>query len=427
MCDKVNDPIIIVKKMLSKYGTSFVAYDQPILFNDTLNDAFNNIAIYNRIIFCFDIEFHNIVLNNKNNNYQNPKVSDRVWSYLNDYQYENKGPLKVAQFIREIGILIFAKEEGRWSYLGYIFKNFPTNKRSNLENDTQYMSDDQNTILVLSKYATVTPKTKQIMEKNDSLFNIHEFINNITLDTLNKKTFNIINDFINKYNYVEKILNKDEFMCIRQNLKLLKKLILNNNDNVEQTEKQLKNIIKNLLSKTKDIPFRIYGKILDKDPKIAKIFNYQMSSYLKDPLVVDRTLNVKEAKELISMWEQIDKYTCYVVKGKHDIVAINNVTEEYFEKKIIKFWHTYDIEIFNRISTLKYGSAQLANTYIGIQSSPYYNKGNSYNDTDNINIKDLDKIVTNHLPSSSPHNPAVDSLYTIIVALTMMTIINNNL
>ncbi|ARF10788.1 hypothetical protein Hokovirus_3_61 [Hokovirus HKV1] len=379
---KNQDIIKILRKFVSKYGS---LYKGKFNIDDKMNSAFDNIANNSKVLFCTDIEFHNQVLNNNkyivNNNNSDSKIN-------------------IVPFIREIGIIIFVKDSNKWSYIGHIFKN--------VENIY-----DENTIFILSKYATVSDITYKVMEKGDKYYNIYEIIANLTIDNLDNKVFNIINSKLS-VKYINKIFEDKDYNNIKLGLKILKRITLSkkttNEKKITKLNKDLK-YAKRLLSITRNMPFRVYPKILDKEGK--DIYYTQMDSYYNDKLVKNRTFTIKDLKNFFTLWLSFDNEVCYIVKGKNDFIAIKNTMLDVLNHCDIKFSKVYDIEMFNWFSYIKFGSAQLENTFIGMQ--------NYFKEYDNLNM------ILSNFPYKNAHNPVVDSYYTIIVALYINLILNASL
>src|SRR5579885_1261526 len=107
--DIKNNLINFFELFHSENSLSFIKIKDP-----NLNTAFNNINNYKSLSICLDIEFQASLIKKNTNKYtifQNEKGDD------------------TAKFIREIGILFFAKQvigsnENIWYYIGHIFVNF---------------------------------------------------------------------------------------------------------------------------------------------------------------------------------------------------------------------------------------------------------------------------------------------------------------
>lgn len=344
-----------------------------VVTNETLNKALDYVANFNKIIVAFDIEFHNVVTNPESN-----------------YLTVNRNNRSVAPFVRELGILFLAKDNNNhWNYLGNTFVNF--------NND----HSGSNIIYILSKYATVTDPARKIMEKNDKYFNVLEQVNDIILDDkinkASKKTTNIKNA-LNK-NFVKRVLGKKEYDVLKVFLGYLSE---------SEDEKKFKQTSDNIKRLIKDIPFNITRSALD--DKELQIFNKQMKTYYQDKQVITRMITKIQEQELFKLLTQIDNYTCYLVKGKMDFMALKN---NYYAltKTVtpIKFAYVYDIEVFNRMSNDKYGSAQLEKTFMGISTSKEYQEY----------VKILIDKIMDDMDEQRAHNPLVDALYTMAVALTI--------
>jgi hypothetical protein len=96
-----------------------------------------------------------------------------------------------------------------------------------------------------------------------------------------------------------------------------------------------------------------------------------------------------------------------------DLIALRNMSM-LIQNEDIDFEHYYDIETFNGFSNFQYKSSQLENTYKGLIETNIY-KTIAKPFFDNI----IDDI------GDKAHNPATDSFFTIVVAVTMNLIIND--
>lgn len=375
------DPLVSnINNLFIKLNSSV----KPFVIDDTLvNKGLDYIANFNRIIVAFDIEFHNVVQHNNDN-----KTSGFVGVTKNDKQ--------VAPFVREIGIIFLAKDvTNKWNFLGILFVNF--------SND--YKSSD--VIYILSKYATVTDASKKIMMKGDKYFNIQETINKIIQTSNDLQT----NDLKNKSQEIKTALKKTFVKNTLSHhdyevLKVFVGYLSSNTDNFKQTSDNIKNVIK-------DIPYTITRSALNEDEMI--IFNKQMQTYYKDKLVVNRTIRKEDEQDFFNLLTQIDKQTCFLVKGKMDFIALKNSYYALHKKSCpIKFNYVYDIEIFNKLSNDKYGSAQLENTFKGMSKTILYEEH-----VEDL-IEKIQSVITKGSDSEvKAHNPVIDSLYTLAVALTV--------
>ena len=360
-----------------------------LIEDETINKGLDYIANYNKIIVTFDIEFHNLV-ENENSIYQGTLKNNKF----------------VVPFIREIGMIILVKNNnGQWVLLGNIFVNF----------NNDYLSN--NIIYVLSKYASVNDDTRHNMEKNDTYFNILESINQIMEENKkeenkkeeNKKEENKKNNGSEITKEIKKILKKPFIKNTlgKHNYSTLKIFIgyLPNVENIND-KKKLNQTINNIKTIIKDVPYSITRNSLTLTE--SKLFDNQMNLYYKDAQVKKRTITKNHENELFVLLSQIDKYSCYLVKGKMDIYAIKN---HYYllnnTKCQIQFNYIYDIEIFNKFSHDKYGSAQLEKTFYGISKTELYTKY----------LESFFDNILNNFEDKRAHNPLTDSLYTLMIAL----------
>lgn len=355
--------------------TNFVVED------DTLNKAFDYIANHNKILVAFDIEFHNRV-SHENSNFLGTMKNNKF----------------VAPFVRELGMVFLIKNTmNKWNYFGNMFINFP--------ND--YSNDS--IIYILSKYASISDPSRKVMEKNDSYFNVLESVNEIVEDDdddndnesaeLSDKQINQIEsiEHVLKRPFIKKVLGKQDYGMLRVFLGYL--IAANDNKKFRQTLNNIRRLIK-------DVPYNITRLQLNDNE--LHMFNKQLKTYYTDTKVKKRMINKEDQKAIFNLLTQIDKLTCYVVKGKMDFYALKN---DYFAlyktSPHFKFNYVYDIEIFNKVSNDKYGSAQLEKTFEGMSGSLMYKK---YLDSF------VDKILGS-FEDQRAHNPLIDSFYTIVVAL----------
>jgi hypothetical protein len=354
-----------INVLLMKLGT----LKQFKVTDAVVNKTLDYIANYNKIILVFDIEFHNVVLNSNKEGYI-------AISKINK---------SVAAFVREIGLMFIVKDtDGNWNYLGSMFVNCNNNYSGN------------NIIYVLSKYTTVTDINRKQMEINDSYFNIGEYLNNLG-DISEKEKYQLISKAI-KRPYVKNVLGRKDFGVLR--------LFLGYLQNVEG--KKFEQTLSNIKRVVKDIPFNITKSDLTSEEQTR--FNKQMKIYYQDKQVVERTLNKSQEMDLFDLLLEIDKNTCYLVKGRMDFIALKNSYLQLYKKPCpIKFSYVYDIEIFNKLSQDKYGSATLLATYEGIINTSVYKQY----------IEKFINEIQNAFKDHRAHNPLSDSLYTLAVALSL--------
>lgn len=316
--------MLLFETALNKFIKKFVI---PVMLkvDDKTSQALTLIGGHKKIIISFDIEFQNT-----------SKLS----------------------YIREFGGIMFMKREDEWYYVGQIFVNF-----NNIE---KYHIDPSIIRIIYSKYATITPKTKTIMETNEKVFNLIDLGPG---ELFNNETFNCIASKAEK--------------------EIIKHRILNN--------KPITTSINNIL-------FNIYPKKLKHCPHLSSRINKQKTLYYADKLVKDRTLKKSNEKLFLKLFEIISDYTYFIVKGKRDIEAINNSYALIFGvPSEVKFSSVYDIEIYNKLSVEIWGNGKLETTYKGIINTAIYNEIKGF----------FDKIVI----GQDAHNPVTDSIWTITIAL----------
>jgi len=279
---------------------------------------------------------------------------------------------KVAPMIRELGMMIFLmdKKDMVWYYIGNLHVNF------------NIYSDVYKIRYLLSKYCTVTDNTRKIMENNDKFFDVSQ-IYNLSKGQIYKiinKSF-LVNEFTN---------NKDKILDIIQS----------NNQLFDKDKYMIQRLLRN-------IPFEVYGEYI-KGTKYEDIFTTQFDLYMGDKLVKDRLLSHEQELLLLDILYKLTPYTCIVLKGKRDMYALNNTVKYTGYTNNINFTDIYDIEIFNAFSRNNYGNAQLETTYNGLIETDIYHK----------HVRREFKHIQRSIGGDA-HNPVVDSLFTIIVAIVI--------
>ena len=379
MYSSLKDNIINFFKYFSeKDNHSFIR-----ITNEKIIKALNNINHYRTLTICLDAEFQTTIVG------QNSKF----------ITYENFFGHEVGRFLRELGMLFFVKDNDNfWFYIGHIFVNF-----NNLVN---YGFKEIDTRLVESKFATVTDRTFQNMVQDEKIFRLDSIIDDLD----NEKLFNNINKF-NKT--VDDIIwdLKDNFIFnnfLREETKqnIIQRLnYLKSKNNFKEVQKELK-FIKRPLSK---VQYEIYGRYLLDD--YYDIFSRLNNMYWNDRLVRDR-LKIIENKETLffSLLSKLSEETIYLIKGMMDFQAIKNMYRLIFNtnKEKIRLENYYDIETFNGISNQLFGSSQLEETYKNLIKTKIYRKY-----AKNLFDEILKKI------GKKAHNPVVDSLFSIVVAVVM--------
>lgn len=350
-----------------------------------VNKALSNVTSLKDLIIAFDIEFQNVIV-----------------SKNSDYVHEDG----TASFVREFGALLFIKDiEGMWYYIGDIFVNFQhlTNRGFKKEN-IKYL---------LETYSTVTPRTSEQMADNDKLFVIADLFNIL----LNESLFDNNREFNKTVDYLIGRLEHDKLLTNLMDDDRFENMIIYLHKIKNATDYEtVKYNIKKLKSITRNIPHLIYEKYLD--GKYLLAFRNQWNLYLTDPLVKRRTLDKNKEKMFMNILANIFNYCTFVTKGKRDFDALDNsgiiITREKMPNLV--FENHYDIEMFNPLSRNMFGSAQLEVTYKNLIRTDTYLEHAEY--------------IFNRIGSSvkgSAHNPVVDSLYTMIVAVVINLILFINI
>ena len=332
--------------------------------NPKIKDAFVNIKSYKNVYIIFDIEFQTSIVD-KTNNYK--------------IDASPRGEI-IASFPRELGMMLFIRDRSNdVYYLGSTHTNFRWLVDHGFnKHDLKYM---------LSMYTTVSDSTLKRMLENDKIFKLEHELNELkdgNYDPLiESEVFRLESD-----NTQSKVID------IIAELKEV--------DPYDDQEKQRKiSVINRSLQK---IAFAVYGKYLI---KTKHAFDDQFKAYYADELVKSRMLSKKQELQFVTAFIDVSHDTCFIVKGLRDLDAMSNIGTLLKIDKTLDINHIYDIEIFNGLSKMKYGSAQLEATYNGIIGSSIYKKNN----------EDLKEIVTTI--GGMAHNPLMDSYYTLVVALVI--------
>ena len=368
-----NNIITFFKEFHHNASLSFIPIIDPKLIN-----AFNNINNYKPLSICLDIEFQSAITTNNN--------------YIASETIKND---KSAKFIREIGMLFFIKDQKHnIYYIGNIFLNF--------KSLVNFGFDINSIRLIGVKYATVTQNTYDRMNNLENKFHIDALIDplyQIELFKNTKKYKSTIKQLISTlpknvlFNNLLKQNVKDTIIQILQKIK--------NMNNFDDVLKELKYIKKQLNS----IQYEIFGGYLDNTNQ--KIFTKLNDLYWNDKLVKDRLRIInKKYETFMQLFKSISSESILVVKGKMDLIALKNMFALITNKNDLKLDHYYDIETFNGFSSTHFKGSQLEDTYKNLISYEIYQK---------IAKPLFDQIAINI--GNKAHNPVVDSLFTIIVAI----------
>lgn len=354
-----------IKEVLKEFIKNYSKVYSIIEITDPLlKKGFDMVANYQRVVISFDVEFQSCKMDN-----------DKRFSVEHNIKNDS-----VATFVREIGILIFVKDSskvGRWFYLGSILANF--------KSLVEHRIDVLDTKYIFSTYATVTDKTLAQMEENDKEFKI--------VDTDLTK--------INNDSMIKSLANKDFMNKINSSLSTYFELT-DEQDKIRE-ERYIRRKLNSLM-------FDILGKYLKGNHQM--VFKKQLDIYNKDPLVKSRV--VDEVK-FLDLFGKISNYTYFVVKGSRDISAICNSYKLVNKSDVcrLNFKAVYDIEVYNNLSKQFFGNAKLETTYRGLINSKTYKN----------HCMGFFKMVEEELGNVA-HNPAVDSLWTVVVATTIMIGLN---
>ena len=371
-----NNLITFFEEFHHKTSLSFIPISDPKLI-----DAFNNINNYKPLSICLDIEFQSAIITND--------------KYISNETIKNE---KSAKFIREIGMLFFIKDQDyNIYYVGNIFLNF--------KSLADFGFDIKNIRLIGVKYATVTEDTFSKMDNLENKFHIDTLIEPL----YQKKLFGNEKKYKSEIKQIINTLSKNYLFnnLLKQNVKdtifnILGKLQnISNIDNFDNVLKELKYIKKQL----NNAQYEIYSKYLNDINQ--KDFNKLNTLYWNDKLVKDR-LNIINGKYdvFMKLFKVLSSDSILIVKGKMDLIALKNMFVLIIDKNDLKLEHYYDIETFNGFSSTHYKGSQLEDTYKNLINYEIYKK---------IAKPLFDQIIINI--GDKAHNPVVDSLFTIIVAI----------
>ena len=383
-----NNIITFFENFHHKTSLSLIPIIDPKLIN-----AFNNINNYKPLSICLDIEFQSAIIDDMND----IDTNDVKGKYILHETIKNE---KTGKFIREIGMLFFIKDQNyNIYYIGNIFLNF--------KSLTEFGFSLDNIKLIGVKYATVTDKTYNKMNNLENEFHIDSLIEPLYQKTLfeNKKQYKseltkIINILSNNYlfNNLLKQNTKDNIFNILHKLLTIDEFDEFNFDNLL---KELKYIKKQL----NGIQYEIYSKYLNLTGK--KSFNQLNDLYWNDKLVKERLKIINTKYDLfMDLFKRLSFDSILILKGKMDIIALKNMYALIFNKNDLIIEHYYDIETFNGFSSMHFNGSQLEDTYKNLIKYEIYEQ---------IAKPLFDQIMVNI--GNKAHNPVVDSLFTIVVAI----------
>ena len=335
------------------------------IYGNTIVKALNNINNYKTILICMDAEFQSSISNMK--------------------------------YIKELGMLFFIRDKASvYYYIGSIFVNF--------NSVIEYDIDISNLRPIYSTYSTVTPQTLREMENNERVFKLEHIIEPLE----DKQLFKTHNKYLQKIDDIIKELNNNYIYTYILNESVKKSI--NNNFEYLKAAKTYDDVIKEInyiqkkLMKTK---FDIYGVHLQKtDLYINFLKTHEL--YWGDTLVKERVKLLNDKNLFFDLFVKISENTLFVVKGAQDFIAFNNMVKLLKYNTLPNFDNSYDIETFNGLSNYLYASSQLENTYKNIIKTTIYKQF----------AKQIFDTITKNIGDKA-HNPVVDSLFTIIVAVTI--------
>ena len=269
-----------------------------------------------------------------------------------------------------MGGIFLSKQGNEWYYYGNFHFNLPPVKTITKLN------------VIQSDYINVSKQTKKKIEQIEKQYLYHK--------KLEKYKDNPIK-FMKYYDSIK-------------DLPIIKKKKL----------KVDKNNLNQLLKKIKDISYTLKLKDIGSDN-----FNKIWDLYLDDKYVKERT--IKPTEEWLSSLYDTLSGSLLMVKGNMDLIAINNLMNQYDLPVLPKTIFVYDIAFFNDIFRKLCDNAQLETTYHCIIEN------NLLDPELNQDLKKIFKSLVLIDKKLVPHNPLVDSFYTLIVGLTMYNNNNNKL
>jgi hypothetical protein len=255
---------------------------------------------------------------------------------------------------------------------------------------------------VYSTYATVTPSTLKEMETNEKVFKLEYIMEPLE----NKNLFKSHDKYLQEVENIMGKLNKNYIYTHIAN-ESLKKSINNNFTQLKLTssyhhvEKEVGSIKKKLMK----IKFNVYGVYLQ-DTQFYINFLKSHELYWADTLVKKRLL--QNTSIFFELFAKISEETLFVVKGVQDFIAFNNTIKLLGYEYTPNFNNLYDIETFNGLSNNLYLSSQLEVTYKNIIKTKIYRQF----------VKKIFDHISKNIGDKA-HNPVVDSLFTIIIAVTI--------
>lgn len=354
--------------MKIKSKPNFVQVD-----NSKLNMALTNIGGHHDIILTFDIEFQTALLDDD--------------KFTSDKKFKN---MNAISFCQEFGMIIFLRDyTNTWYFVGSFMINF--------QNVSKYNISPKFIKMTMSTYMSVSSTNEKLLKQNESKIIISNQIDKIFNDI---KYLNSVKKFIINHELFINILS-DESQ--QQVIMLFDKV--SNGININFNLNKIKKILD-------QINYNLYENFVSK--KYKDIIVEQKRIYHNDKNVIDRTLTNNEEKYFMENFKNILDYSYIVVKGQRDMSALHNTYKLIFnvKKSKLNFSHFYNIEIFNQLSQNIYGSAQLEKTFIGLSNDVIYKK----------NVRPFFRKLN---ITGKSHNPLIDSLYTLVVAIIVNMALNN--
>lgn len=383
----LRDLIFLTQGKNSTYA--FIEIKDPVLAK-----MLNHIAGHKKIITSLDIEFQSGLFTKQ--------YTDEHGLYSDSTFFGSQNVF----FMLELGMIIFIKDlNNQWIYLGYVFVNLPM------------LSERHSPKYISSTYTTTTKKTEQKMIHNDAHFDINKLYDTmmqtiVAQPIITKNVVAKLQQMFKKNALVQSFLEPRQKEYAIEHIRNL----IDKAWNVESDRCNIESIFKRLAQLTRNVMHNIFPNKLkgSKDlEKLHQIYTLQLQIYQQDPSVSSRTISKKDIPLFFSALDNIIDASYLVVKGRRDMLAINNSIKFLVSPdKQIRFDAIYDIEMFNQLSYTYFKSAKLDETFNGLV------KKNVYKDHMDSFFKSMFKHMESQFAITA-HNPVVDSVYTLIVALVI--------
>ena len=350
------------------------------------------------VIIAFDVEFQNAISEGIAKPYMNSKTDQ------ND---------RYATMCRELGasVFVFGKNSSSheykgWYHIGDLLAYFPLACDYEESGFTR-----ENMKYIQSTYSSVSVVTRGLMKENDQKFKHPSILDDIS--SLKQKDDEPVDTFIDRTSSNIAIIRDHYFMSIfgSSRKEEINKALLDISNEI--TKDSIDNSIiidryKRIVNIYKELPFLVFGRYIKDNSELTSAFMNQIDIYSDD---ISSSLMTKTAtRNFISSFVSIGYHCTYIIKGDRDITAIknhyvltHNSKAPYFDKNI------YDIERYNYLSYVLCGDGKLETTFACLEKTNIY--------------KDHVETYIDASSSSTAHNPLIDALFTIAIAITINSIL----